>query len=81
MSSLTTLPALLTLLENIRFVFSTCGNPPNNLAAVTITGDSIAAYAYDGCTTITSLVIVSTVTLIGKYIIITIPKFLLLLLL
>ena len=71
MSSLTTLPAVLVFLEQARFVLSTCGNPNNPAAAVTITGDSIAANAYNQCLTMTSLVIASTVTLIGKYTIIT----------
>ena len=71
MSSLTTLSTLLAFLEQTRFVFSTCGSPENNLAAVTITGNSIAYGAYYECTTITSLIIASTVTSFGIYIIIT----------
>ena len=43
MSMLTTLPAVLALLENARFVFSTCGSSD---PAVSITGDSIAYQAY-----------------------------------
>jgi hypothetical protein len=70
MSSLTTLPALLAFLEQTRFVFSTC---PVSPSAVGITGDSIAAQAYFGCQTITSLIIASTVTAIGIYSIIKIP--------
>ena len=70
MSSLTTLPALLAFLEQARFVFSQC---PGSPSPVTITGDSIADYAYYECSTITSVVIASTVTTIGIYTIITIP--------
>jgi hypothetical protein len=69
MFSLVTLPALLALLEQAHFVFSAC---LTNDAAVTITGTSIADDAYNGCATITSLVIPSTVTSIGIYTIITI---------
>ena len=75
MSSLTTLPALLVLLENIRIVFSQTPQCASSNAAVTITENSITADAYYQCTTIISLVIASTVTSIGKYIILTIPKF------
>ena len=67
MSALTTLPALLALLENTRFVFSQCPGTPS---AVSIPGNSIAANAYNGCTTITSLVIASTVTSIGLIVVV-----------
>ena len=75
MFSLTTLPAVLAFLENIRFVFSACATSD---AAVTIGTDitSIALSAYFQCTTITSLVIASTVTTIGIHtIILTTPIF------
>ena len=73
MFSLTTLPAVLAFLENIRFVFSACATSD---AAVTITGDSIDSSAYFQCSTITSLVIASTVSTIGIHtIILTTPIF------
>ena len=75
MPSLTTLPALLVFLENARIVFSQTPQCATSNAAVSITEDSINAVAYFQCSTITSLDIASTVISIGKYIIITIPKF------
>ena len=70
MASLTTLPAVLAFLEQARIVFSGCATSD---AAVTITGVSIPYGAYQGCTTITSVVIASTVTSFGLYTIIKIP--------
>jgi hypothetical protein len=67
MSLIVTFPAVFAFLEQARLVFSAC---ETSNAAVSITENSIAADAYNGCTTITSLVIGSTVTAIGKYTII-----------
>ena len=69
MFSLVTLPALLAFLEQARIVFSTC--PVGTPSPVSITGTSITANAYNGCGTIISLAIASTVTAIGNYTILT----------
>jgi hypothetical protein len=58
--------SVFSFLFNSRVVFSAACGSTGNAAAVTITGVSIAQQAYQDCTSITSLIVHSTVTLIGN---------------